>query len=43
MKEDIPDEYHGLFGTGLLPKRSITRRYAAARAGKYTLIAIALV
>lgn len=43
MKEDIPDEYHGLFGTGLLPKKSITRRYAAARAGKYTLIAIALV
>lgn len=43
MKEKIPDEYHGLFGTSLLPKRSISRRYAAANAGKYTLIAIALV
>ena len=43
MKEskfDLSDK--GLFGTSLLPKRSLKRRYLAAKAGRTVFVAIAV-
>ncbi|HII22746.1 MAG TPA: phosphate ABC transporter permease PstA [Candidatus Poseidoniaceae archaeon] len=42
MKER-PSDYNGLFGTSLLPQRSLKRRYATAKIGKSVFISIALV